>query len=215
MREYIRRNSMEKINDLFADIVLPPTSYVASFNPISGEVYSVGPTFAFGKEHSVIPIEKELAEMIIEGQINIINCAVDTRSMSFELVEKKTVSKIDDVLHKISEETWSKVDCPDIFLTYDKKKNLFTVELTEEFYGTKKLPKKYQPVTKRKIIWNGETVLNFYVTAYNDPHILYSQFEVLLKDLIDSKIVINELSVPDRFTVYTRRVLKNYVLKIK
>lgn len=206
---------MEKINDIFSDIKITPVSYMACYNPISGEVYSVGPSTAFTKEQTVISLEKDLAEMIIEGEINIINCAVDTRSMTFELVEKKTVTKIDDVLHKISEQSWTDVDCPDIFLTYDKKKNAFTVELTEEFYGTKKLPMKYQPVTKRKIIWSGETVLNFYVTEYNDPHILHAQFEVLLKDLIDSKISIKDLSVPEKFSVYTRRVLKNYVIKVK
>ncbi len=206
---------MEKVTDIFSDIQITPVSYMACYNPISGEVYAVGPSSAFTKEQSVIPLEKEMAEMIIEGEINIINCAVDTRSMTFELVEKKTVTKIDDVLHKISEQNWTDVECPDIFLTYDKKKNIFTIELTEEFYGTKVLPKKYQPVTKRKIIWSGETVLNFYVTEYNDPHILYAQFEVLLKDLIDSKITIKALSVPDKFSVYTRRVLKNYVIKIK
>ena len=88
-------------------------------------------------------------------------------------------------------------------------------ELTEEFNGTLIMPEKYQPVTKRNIIWDGETALNFYITEYNDPNIMYFKFKVLLKDLVDSKIVVNCHNVPDKFSVYTRRVLKNYVLEIK
>jgi hypothetical protein len=205
---------MEEIISFDESVKFFPVKYKATFNPISGEVYAVGPSIAFTGEKHTIDLENDLAEMIIEGKINIINCAVDIRSMTFELLEKKTVAKIDDILHKIIEDKWSEIDCPDIFLTYNKKKKEFTVELTEEFFGTKKLPKKYQPVTKRKIIWDGETALNFYVTEYNDPHKLYSQFKVLIKDLNDSKIVIKDIDVPSKFTVYTRRVLKNYTIKI-
>lgn len=206
---------MEEIISFDDNVKFFPVKYKATFNPTSGEIYAVGPSTAFTGEKHTIDIENDLAEMIIEGKINIINCAVDIRSMTFELLEKKTVAKIDDILHKIVEDKWSTIDCPDIFLTYDQKKKEFSVELTEEFSGTKKLPKKYQPVTKRKIIWDGETALNFYVTEYNDPHTLYTQFEILLKDLIDSKILIKDVNVPSKFTVYTRRVLKNYTIKIK
>lgn len=206
---------MEELKNLFIDIESKPVVYCACFDPISGQVLAVGPNTAFEGKNNTIELDKETAEMIIEGHINIINCAVDTRNMTFELLETKTVSKIDDVLHKIIEKRWSDVDNPDIYITYSKSKNTFTVEMTEEFHGTKKLPKRYQPVTKRKIIWDGDTVLNFYITEYNDPHVLHSQFEVLLKDLIDSKIVIKDLKVPENFTVYTRRILKKYILNIK
>lgn len=206
---------MEKIISFDNDVEFFPVKYKASFDPISGEVYAVGPESAFHDVKNVVDMDKELAEMIIEGKINIINCAVDTRSMTFELLEKKVVAKIDDILHKIIEDKWSEIDNPDIFLTIDRSKKTFTVEMTEEFFGTKKLPKKYQPVIKRKIIWDGETILNFYITDYNDPHILYYKFEVLLKDLVDGKIVIKDLILPKKFTVYTRRVLKNYSIKIK
>lgn len=206
---------MEKIISFDDEIKFFPVKYQASFNPVSGEVLAVGPSSAFINEKNVIDMDKDIAEMIIEGKINIINCAVDTRSMTFELLEKKVVAKIDDILHKIIEDKWSDIEAPDIFLTYDKIKNIFTIELTEEFYGTKKLPKKFQPVIKRKIIWDGDTVLNFYVTEYNDPHTLHSQFEILLKDLVGSKIIIKDIDVPKKFTVYTRRVLKNYTIKIK
>ncbi len=206
---------MEEIKEIFDDIVLDPVTYVAEFEPESGIVTAVGPTSAFKNVPNVISIDKDLAEMIIEGQINIVNCAVDTRNLTFELLEKKTVSKIDDVLHRVINKDWSEIDNPDIYISFDKSKNDLTFELTEEFGGTFILPEKYQPVTKRKIIWDGETVLNFYVTEYNDPNILYKKYNILLKDLVDSKITYNNVQMPDRFSIYTRRVLKNYILEIK
>lgn len=197
------------------ELLFKPVTYSALFDPITGEVLSVGPSTAFPNKNNVVPVEKEIAEMIIEGDINIIDCAVDVRNMTFEIVEKKIVSKIDDVLHRVIDVNWTTIDNPDIYVTYDKDKSMITVELTEEFNGTHILPEKYQPVVKRNIIWNGDTKLNFYVTEYNDPNILYSKFDVLLKDLVDSKIVITDLEVPEKFSIYTRRVLKNYVLEIK
>lgn len=206
---------MDEVEKFFEEIKLPPVTYGAVFDPLSGAVTAVGPTIALKDEKNLIPVDKNIAEMIIEGSINISHCAVDIRNMTFELVERKTVSKIDDVLHRIIDKNWSTIDNPDIYLCYDKSNNSITVELTEEFNGTLIMPEKYQPVTKRNIIWDGETALNFYITEYNDPNIMYFKFKVLLKDLVDSKIVVNCHNVPDKFSVYTRRVLKNYVLEIK
>lgn len=206
---------MEEIISFEENVIFPTVKYSANFDPLSGVVLAVGPSSAFFNQDNIIDVETELAEMIMEGKINIVNCMVDVRSMTLELLEKKTVSAIDDVLHKIIEEKWSEIDNPDIFLTYSKRKNQFTVELTEEFRGTKKMPKKYQPVSKRKIIWAGETVLNFYVTEYNDPHVLYAHFSVTLKDLVGKKFTVENLFVPEKFSVYTRRLLKNYTIKLK
>ncbi len=206
---------MEQVTDSLQEIILDPVKYVATFEIESGMVTAVGPESAFNGQSNIIPVASDLAEMIIEGKINIINCAVDTRNMTFELLEKKTVTKIDDVLHRVINKDWTEIDNPDIFIVYDTKNNSLTFELTEEFGGTFVLPEKYQPVVKRKIIWDGETILNFYVTEYNDPNILYKKYNVLLKDLVDSKITYNNVQMPDRFSIYTRRVLKNYVLEIK
>lgn len=161
---------MEEI-EFLDEIVINEVLYMAEFDPISGKVLAVGPSTAFANNTNTIKIDRGTAEMIIEGKINIFNCAVDVRDMTFELIEKQTVSKIDDVLHRIMHKKWTIIDKPDIHLTVDVESNIITVELTEEFYGTYKLSDKYQPVIKRKVIWDGDTVLNFYITAYNDPNI--------------------------------------------
>jgi len=197
------------------EIVFPETSYMAMFDSVSGAVLAVGPTTAFGDSKNVIKIDSDTAEMIIDGEINIFNCAVDVRNLTFELIEKKTVSMIDDVLHRIIDKNWSSIDNPDIYLTVNVRLKKIVVELTEEFHGTYKLPAKYQPLIKRNIIWDGDTVLNFYITEYNDPNVLYDKFNILLKDLVDNKITIKCKNLPKKFSIYTRRVLKNYVLEMK
>jgi hypothetical protein len=197
------------------EIVFPEISYMAMFDPMSGAVLSVGPSTAFGNNKNVIKIDSDTAEMIINGEINVFNCAVDVRSLTFELIEKKTISLIDDVLHRIIDKKWSTIDNPDIHLTVNVRVNKIVVQLTEEFHGTYKLPDKYQPLIKRNIIWDGDTILNFYITEYNDPNILYDRFSILLKDLVDNKITVKCKNLPKKFSIYTRRVFKNYVLEIK
>jgi hypothetical protein len=197
------------------EIIIEPVTYSATFDVDSGQVTAVGPSIAFKGVPNSISVENDIAEMIIEGKINISNCAVDVRNMTFELIEKKVVTKIDDVLHRVINKDWTEIDNPDIYITFDRNNQTLTFELTEEFGGTFVLPEKYQPVTKRKIIWDGETVLNFYITEYNDPNILYKKHNLLLKDLVDSKITYMNIAMPEKFSIYTRRVLKNYVLEIK
>lgn len=189
--------------------------FCAVFDPLTGEVTCVGPTIALKNVEHKIPLEDEIGEMIIDGKINIFNCAVDIRNMSFQLLEKKAVVKIDDVLHRIVNKKWTDIDNPDIFLSLSYSKKTLTIQLTEEFGGTFKLPKKYQPVIKRKILWHGDTILDFYVTAYNDPHILYSKHSIYLKDLVGKKIVLKDITASENCSVYTRRVLQNYLIEIK
>lgn len=206
---------MEEIEKFFDEIKFEPVSYVAVFDTDSGEISAIGPSLIFKDVKNVISIDNNIAEMIIEGKINIVNCAVDIRNMTFELLEKKTVVKIDDVLHRVIDSNWTTIDNPDIYIVFDSAESSLSFELTEEFGGTYILPEKYQPVVRRKIIWDGDTKLNFYITEYNDPNVLYSTYDILLKDLIDSKITISDVKVPVKFSIYTRRVLKNYVLEIK
>lgn len=205
---------MEKV-DFLDDIKLKETIYLAVFDPDTGDVLSVGPDHAFADKKNIIKIEKDIAEMVIEGEINICNCAVDVRNLTFELLEKKVVNKIDDILHRVIDKNWTSIDNPDIYITVDTLQSTITIELTEEFNGTFILPEKYQPVNRRHIIWDGDTALNFYITEYNDPNILYSSITILLKDLVGSKITKSCETLPKKFSIYTRRVLKNYVLEIK
>jgi hypothetical protein len=160
-------------------------------------------------------IERDIAELIIEGQIKISDCAVDPHSNTLEMIEIKNIFKIDDVLHRIISQEWTEIEKPDIYITFNSTANTLKFELTEEYSGTKKLDDKFQPVTPRKILWDGDTVLNFLVTDYNDPNILYKMISLKISDLISKSKIIKNVDVPSKFSVYTRRVFKNYVIEHK
>jgi len=207
---------MEEIIDfdmLFEPIILPPVEFFAVFNPTSGAITAVGPKSAFLNEEHKIPMDQEVAEMIIEGKINLNSCSVDITGDSYVISETRALYKIDDVLHRIVEVQHAEFDKPNVFLTY--KANSLTLELTEEYGGTKKLPKKFQPVKKKKINWAGNTDMNFLITDYNDPNVLYKPFSIKISDLVGKKFVLKNLDLPIKFSVYTRRLFKNYVLEIK
>lgn len=208
---------MEEIIDIEEYInkitqTLSELTYSATFDPKTGAVISVGPTHFFANEEHKIPLDKETAEQIIEGKIKVTSCFVDITDGKLEIAEIQSVYKIDDVLHRIIEKKWSDITKPEIFLSYNRTKKTLTVELTEEFFGTKKVPKKYHPISKRKVIWSGETAMSFLITDYNDPNILYKMVSLTVSDLVGKKKIFKDIELPERFSVYTRRIFKNYVL---
>lgn len=193
----------------------PEITYFAVFNPDTGQVTSVGPSYAFTDIKHKIPIDLEIAEMILEGKIKIHSCVVDIQAGTLEIAEVKSVFKIDDVLHRIISKEWTEIEKPDIYITYDRSKKSMKFELTEEFSGTYKLAEKFQPVKARKIHWDGDTVMNFLVTEYNDPNILNKMISFKISDLIGQAKIIRSLDLPEKFSVYTRRVFKNYLIEEK
>jgi hypothetical protein len=209
---------MEEIIDVdqfFVDFKIPEPEYSALFDPISGIVYSVGPSHAFTGKPNKISIDRETAEFIIEGKILLSSCFVDVNSNTLEIAEIKSVNKIDDVLHRVTEKQHVDFEKPDVYITYNRKKKTLKFELTEELFGTKKLPKKFQPVKKRKIFWDGETKMDFLLTDYNDPNILFKMISITLSDIIEKSETMNDIEVPENFSLYTRRIFKNYLIDIK
>lgn len=203
---------MIEFEDFVKNIQLPELTYSATFNPTTGAVISVGPSHAFVNEQNKISLDRETAEQIIDGTIKVNSCFVDITGGKLEIAEIQSVYKIDDVLHRIIEKKWSAITKPEIYISYDRIKKTLTVELTEEYFGTKKVPKKYHPISKRKVIWSGETEMSFLITDYNDPNILYKMVSLTVSDLVEKKKIFKDIELPDRFSVYTRRIFKNYVL---
>jgi hypothetical protein len=189
--------------------------YMVTYNPETGSVTSVGPSYAFENEKCKLSIDTGIAEMIIDGKIQISSCFVDHNSGEFTVSEVKSVFKIDDVLHRIAEKQWSDLEKFDIYLTFEHLTKTLTIELSEEYQGTKKLPEKFQPVAKRRIVWDGDVEMNFLITDYNDPNFLYTMIPVKVSDLIGKTKVLTRLEVPPKFSIYTRRLFKNYTLEIK
>jgi len=205
---------MEEIEDFdkwFINYKLPPIKYVATYDPDTGAVISVGPSHAFKDQKYKIPVDKELAESIINAEIKIDNCVVDINSNTLEIAEIKSVYKIDDVLHRIISKEDSDITKPDIYIKYDSKLSTLKIEMSTEFGGTRKAR---AGIKKRNIMWDGDTEMKFFVTEYNDPNLLFEVVTVTINDLIGKYKLITDFTYP-KFSVYTRRLFKNYVIEYK
>jgi hypothetical protein len=185
--------------------------YVAVFDPITGVVKSVGPKNAFEQEKNKISIDAEVAESILSAELHIHNCLVDINSNTLEIAEVKNLNKIDDILHRITSIQYADSKNPDIYLTYNSVDKTLKIELSEEFNGTKELAFK---VKKRNVVWDGDTDMDFVITEYNDPNCMFKLFSVKINDLIENFKIIDNIDYP-KFSVYTRRLFKNYVIEYK
>jgi hypothetical protein len=205
---------MEQIvdfDDWMTNYQPPHVKYIATYNPETGQVLSVGPSHAFESEKYKIEIDKELAESIINAEIKIHQCLVDFDSNTLAFSEIKSVYKIDDVLHRVISKEYFKEEKPDVYLSYSLKNKMLTIQLSEELGGTKKIK---SSISKRAIIWNGDTEMKFLVTDYNDPNLIFEMFSVKINELIGKTKTINNITY-NKFSVYTRRLFKNYVIEYK
>jgi len=206
------------INELLADFELPelpPVVFVATYDPLTGEILSVGPSEAFADEPHKIEMDTETAVDIIEGRMQIGLCYVDLESEEFSIVETKNVFKIDDVLHRIPLDEWAGIEKPDIFITYDSEVKTLHIQLTEEYFGTLKIKAGLKQLIQRKTKWAGDTELLFIVTGYNDPHCIHEIFRITIDDLVGNTMVFNNVVIPKKFSIYTRRIFKNYIMDVK
>jgi len=185
-----------------------PLQYVAVFDPTTGKINAVGPNTAFANEEHKIAIDQDIAEMIIEGRINAETCSVDVTGDELILSETRAVYKIDDVLHRVVEIHHADFNSPNIYITYENKQ--LTVELSEEYGGTYAV----ENAKKKRVNWAGSTDMNFLITDYNDPNVLYKTFSVKISELEGDKFVL-DIELPEKFSIYTRRLFKNYVIEIK
>lgn len=172
--------------------------YYAEFNVETGAIQKVGPDHAFKDVKNKILIPEDVAINILNGIIKMTTCYVDVIENKFYQSEIRNVVKIDDLLHRIVEKKHHLSDNPHILLTYDKNKK--TIEITKFFL-------------KKGIMWDGDTLLNFYITAFNDPTIIYETVSVYANDLSETpqKIFLENLQ-DDDFSIFTRRMFQEYVL---
>ncbi len=203
-------------DDLFlTNVEIPEQKFSAVYDPFSGEITSVGPSVAFEEFDHKIEIDQETALMIIEGKISLQSCFVDLESDKLEFVESKTATKIDDLLHRIPDRQWVTLNKIDLYIVYYSKTKTLKFQLSEEFSGTKKLPKKFQPAKVKKIKWDGSTAMNFLITDYNDPNVVYSTISFSIDDLIGKNKIIHNVEITKNNSIYTRRIFKNCVMEFK
>ena len=205
---------METIEDFYRVIETAAkrkVDYCVIFNKDTGEITGVGPSFAFKNYTNKLEISSDLALEMLNSRVKMSSYMVDFENGDLQLIENTTLIKIDDVLHRIPEKKWADFEDFDLYVTADTNKNLISFEFSENLGGTKKTQEK---IKQKKMKWEGQSTMDFYITEYNDPNIFYYVFTLTIFQLQQNKIEFDNIEFPKKFSVYTRRLFKNYVLEI-
>ena len=83
---------------------------------------------------------------------------------------------------------------PDIVVTWNKEKNVFTI-------------------TGNKLVDAAYKYLDFFVTGNCDPNILHFGFKVSTASIANSATATCNLDLPDDFSIFTRMCFDNYLLR--
>jgi hypothetical protein len=180
--------------------ILAEPKYVAAYDPITGSVLAIGSETALAGETTKVLVDEEIALQVLDGSIPIHRCYVELETATVKIAEIKSILKVNDVLHRIIESQYSLVDEHDIIVTYEKKSKIFTI--------------KSNGLEKKSVHWSVDTKLPFYLTDYNDPNIVYKIVDIIISDIIDSSVTIEKIELPERFSVYTKRIFRNYILEV-
>lgn len=192
---------MEEVMDFdqfIANYIPQKVEYEAIYNE-DGIVIKVCPKGTSDAAEKKVPIDIEIVEQINEGKLQLHNCFVDIESGEIEIIKKQYLKKIDDLFHRIPDIEYSPKMIPDIELVYDSAKNLILFSMMEN-------------LRTKKIRWSGDTVLVFYFTGYNDPHTVFKKVEFTIDELYKDDLSF-QLNTEKKFSVFTRRIFKNYRIK--
>jgi hypothetical protein len=203
---------MEEVQDFdkwITEQASPIVEYYAVYDNNTGEIKGIYPDHAASNEIYKVKIESNIADDIFSGILNTFFCWVDLESQTFQIGESKNLIKIDQLLHRIIEEKYSTEKNFDVYITYHREEEKLIFELAEKYYGTKK-NLHYSDLKKKKSNWNGDLEMNFYITRYNDPNVLNYVVSLKIDDLFEKQKVVEGVQLSERFSIYTRRLLKEY-----
>jgi hypothetical protein len=186
--------------------------YWAVYDETTGHIKGIYPNSSADNYTNKIIIDLDLALSIQNGSILLNSCFVDLSADVLEISQIKTLITIDDVLHRVIEKQWCKELNNDIFIDYFRKKNEMTVSMTTKFQGTRVVE---DNTVKGRIHWNTDTEMLLLITDYNDPNIVYYMLSLPINDLINQTKTFKNIILDTKFSIYTRRLFKNYVMEIK
>jgi hypothetical protein len=174
--------------------------YFAAYNPVDGTVSAIGSEIALAGESNKTLVDTELALKVLEGSLPIHRCYVDLNTKTVNIAEIKSIVKVNDVLHRIIESEYSLVSEHDIVVTYERSSKQVTIRSGKD-----------DNISSH---WSADTPMSYYLTDYNDPNVVHKIVDITISDILSGPTIVNNIELPDRFSVYTKRLFRNYVLEI-
>ena len=175
-----------------------PIEYYAIYNKETGAVIGVYPEHSCSDITNKIKIDDELATSIFDGIVLISNCFVDLNSEAIEVIQKESLRKIDDILHRIPDVEYSNIENPDVKIFFTGKSLKFSLS---------------DSIKNKKIKWDGDTVLKFIVSDYNDPHKFHDIISITLDKLYQGNQEFDYNGPDEKFSIFTNRILKTYAIE--
>lgn len=194
---------MEEIMDFdefLRTVVIPEETYWFEFNE-NGDIISLHPGHAVEHISKKIQIDKSIVEDIYEGTASLKHYRIDITTGSLIKLSLNSINgltKIDDVLHRIIDKKWSRINRPDISVEYSTAEKVLTFKIN--------------PLLKT-LEWQGDQDLIFLITSYNDPNILLEMITINVNELVAYPHKIN-VDLPEKFSIYTRRLFDKYTFEI-
>jgi hypothetical protein len=174
--------------------------YYASFKD-DGSLIGIYPSHAIGSIQNKIQIDEEVATAITSGAENLFSYKVDLPTKKLLKINKfstHNLIKIDDILHRIIDKKWSNIEDPDVIVSYDRETSLLTFSMNQQY--------------SNNIIWDGDTVMIFLITEYNDPNALIQMVNIRAGDITKNTKSFH-MTLPKKFSIYTRRIFDKYVFE--
>ena len=175
--------------------------YFAKFNQENGSLLGIYPSHAAQDIVNKIQIDEDVAAQIASGKENLFSYQVDLPTKKLVKISKfstHSLIKIDDVLHRVIDKKWSKITDPDVVISYSKENKSLTFSMNNKY--------------SKNIIWDGETEMIFLVTDYNDPNVLMQMISIRAGDITENTKSFH-IELPEKFSVYTRRILDKYIFE--
>ena len=174
--------------------------YYATFKD-DGSLIGVYPSHAVLDITNKIKIDEETATAVSTGVENLFSYRVDLPTKKLVKLNKfstHSLIKIDDILHRIIDKKWSNMQDPDITILHDTKNSTLIFSMSNKY--------------SNNIIWDGATEMIFLVTDYNDPNVLLHMLSIRAGDITENTKLFT-LDLPNRFSVYTRRIFDKYIFE--
>lgn len=184
--------------------------FYAIYDPETGALKGVYTEHAAADIEHKIKIDTDAAMAILDGTANPLTYKVDVLTKTLEISEVINLNRLNFLLFRIEDIRYTEKRENEIFLTYDSTKKSMTLEMTERLGGTRPTEEK----TNKKVIWDGDTKLVFFVTDYNDPNVVHHTLNLTVNDLVGKSVTFENITTPEKFSVFTRKVFLTYILEI-